>query len=444
MYFIYVSAIWLMLYLCYWFVLRNLTFFNINRGYLLLSLVLGLVLPVLAPLIEIEKAYFVSSSVDFGVFLDSITLLANEANQKQDKIPTAQILILGIYAFGCLFMFLRLVLGFGKIYSLYQTGERISKANLTFVYSSVKHLPFSFFNAIFISKKLKFEDDFQKILNHEITHIKHKHSLDVLFLELLHVAFWFNPILIFFKKSLKDAHEFIADRNASSREGIQDYVQVLLGTSFTTLESSLANSFFNSQIKNRIIMLKLKKSNPSTQFRYLIIVPIIAVFTYFLSCTENSVTSDAKVVEDNKEVVSKIKNPVQNIPSLEFLIKADEMPRFPGCENVTEDKRDCSLMKLFDYIGDNLKYPEEAKSKGKEGTAVLSFVVLASGDIANINILRDPGYGTGKAAYDIISTFNSLSEKWTPGKQDGKAVNVQFTIPIKFKLNRDAETSPSK
>jgi len=86
------------------------------------------------------------------------------------------------------------------------------------------------------------------------------------------------------------------------------------------------------------------------------------------------------------------------------------------------------------YIFSNLKYPTEAKTKKIEGMAVVQFQVKKDGTLDDIKTVRDPGHGLGAAASAVIKKMNTDGIKWIPGKQRGRRVIVQYTLPIRFKL----------
>ncbi len=121
----------------------------------------------------------------------------------------------------------------------------------------------------------------------------------------------------------------------------------------------------------------------------------------------------------------------------EILVRAEQMPRFPGCEDMEgslDEKQACAEQKLLSFIYKNLKYPQVDKENRYEGTVIIRFVVDKHGNVVNTNILRDIGINCGKEAKRVVELMNDLPQKWTPGKQRGNAVNVQFTLPVKFKL----------
>lgn len=115
----------------------------------------------------------------------------------------------------------------------------------------------------------------------------------------------------------------------------------------------------------------------------------------------------------------------------------EQMPRFPGCENMSgtnEEKLKCAEQKMLEYIYKNVKYPAIARENGIQGRVVLQFVVERDGTITDAQVVRDIGAGCGEEALRVVNSMNNMSEKWTPGKQRGKPVRVQFTLPIQFKL----------
>lgn len=115
----------------------------------------------------------------------------------------------------------------------------------------------------------------------------------------------------------------------------------------------------------------------------------------------------------------------------------DQMPRFPGCENLqgeNKEKKRCADEKMLHYIYKTLKYPKAARKKNVEGTAVISFLVMPDGSLSDIKIMRDLDQGCGEAAADVVRSMNEMPERWTPGMQEGKPVEVKYTLPVKFKL----------
>jgi periplasmic protein TonB len=96
-----------------------------------------------------------------------------------------------------------------------------------------------------------------------------------------------------------------------------------------------------------------------------------------------------------------------------------QKPEFPGGDKA-----------LFKYIADNINYPKEAKINGIEGTVVVKFVVKSDGSLTKIKIARGIGGGCDEETVRLINAM----PKWIPGKNNGKVVNVSYSLPVKFKL----------
>lgn len=114
----------------------------------------------------------------------------------------------------------------------------------------------------------------------------------------------------------------------------------------------------------------------------------------------------------------------------------EEMPRFPGCEDLTsvDEKRQCANKKLLEFLYGNIRYPAVARDNQIEGTVVVAFVVDPKGVIKDAQVIRDIGGGCGAEALRVVNMMNDMPDKWAPGKQRGRAVNVMFNLPVKFKL----------
>jgi periplasmic protein TonB len=102
------------------------------------------------------------------------------------------------------------------------------------------------------------------------------------------------------------------------------------------------------------------------------------------------------------------------------LLVVEQMPSFPGGEEV-----------LYKFLSNNIKYPSVAKEKGISGTVIISFVIEEDGSVAEAKVLRGIGGGCDEEALRVVN----LMPKWSPGKQSGKPVRVQYNLPIKFTLN---------
>jgi protein TonB len=101
-------------------------------------------------------------------------------------------------------------------------------------------------------------------------------------------------------------------------------------------------------------------------------------------------------------------------------LEVQQIPEFPGGEEA-----------LMSYLSSHIKYPQLAIDNEKEGKVVIGFVVNKDGNINEIKIVKELGYGCDDEAIRVINGM----PKWKPGKNNGKPVNVYFNLPIEFQLN---------
>ncbi|WP_020535841.1 energy transducer TonB [Lewinella cohaerens] len=138
--------------------------------------------------------------------------------------------------------------------------------------------------------------------------------------------------------------------------------------------------------------------------------------------------------------------PRASAPSEEIFMVVEQMPEFPGCEEMTDkqERKQCSQEALLAYVYSNLVYPEKARENRQEGMAVVTFIVAKDGSLENIKVVRDPGAGLGDAAAMVIHKMNKENIRWNPGTQRGRSVAVRFNLPVRFKLDKEEIPTPEE
>ena len=437
------STCLIIFYGIYHFILAEMTFFKYNRAYLLLSMLVSLSIPVFAPFLVLPEASV--PALHWSHLTDDISYIIADSEQTTFDWKVLIIKILwAIYGIGVTVVLLKMIYGLSKIYTYYTRGQKENFNGYQIITTDAVHLPFSFFKSIYISKHVPLKDHIHTILEHEQIHIRQWHTLDVLIAEIVQAFFWFNPVMIFYKRALRQAHEFLADDIICRNNSVSNYTNLLLSKSQSGLELALTNQFFHSQIKKRIQMMTTTKTNRSATWKYALVLPILIGLIFFFSCKESQVNQDTTTETPTELKSAPISEPgIYSDEEMENVYKVvEEMPRFPGCESIIseKEKEDCAKNKMLEYIYKNLKYPHEAIKAGLEGQCVVRFIVNTDGNIENIKIVRDIGGGCGQAVLNVISGMNEMQEKWIPGKQGGNLVKVLYTLPIKFKLEDDAKS----
>lgn len=282
-----VTICWAVFYSLYALLLRKETFFHINRWYLLGTLLLGLVIPFIqwqpSPVIEEHPTYEIAiepiqyrvQQFQYAVQTQQPVLESNTFSVNWRQVIFA-IYLIGVVAFTARFGY-----GLWKIWQLYRSSEVVQQGKIKVVYTPTPHLPFSFFNLLFWSKTFEAKlNEKVQILRHEEAHIKQWHTLDVLLMEVLNILFWCSPMIYLYRNSLRTVHEYLADALVLQTTHRKQYGRLLLKQSMSGLQIALANHFinsslFNSELKNRILMMTRNKSSKRALMRYLFFAPIL-------------------------------------------------------------------------------------------------------------------------------------------------------------------------
>jgi len=254
---------------------------------LLGTLLSGLIIPII-PLNVM--AWFPEQPTTTTVYIEPII----ESVQRVDTVIAVQtakeevsyglIFFWMIYAIGVVVCLWRFGKGLWKIYQLYGTSEIHQKGNYKLVLTNQPHLPFSFFNYLFWSKDTQVEDkDAGTIITHEVAHINQWHSIDTLFLEWLGIFLWFSPPIYWYKKSLRDIHEYLADACVLKDTKTKQYGHLLLKQAQSGMQLALASHFLDSQLKKRILMMTKNQSSNQALMKYLSALPLLVLMVMVFS-----------------------------------------------------------------------------------------------------------------------------------------------------------------
>jgi N-acetylmuramoyl-L-alanine amidase len=276
-----VSACAALFFAFYVLVLRKLTFFKINRFYLLGSLVLSFIIPALQFTIEREVAQSnvieqptVLQDVDLGGTSFSTPIVVGTGTGDVEVEPFNWYGLLP-YVYAAIVVGLLAVAAW-RLFQLYKhTRTKAHEVNgLKLVAKSVGFTNCSFFNYVFIDQNSLTETELQVLLRHEEVHAKQLHSIDKILLMLAKAVLWFNPIIYLYDKALEQTHEYEADEATSLNVGTEHYAHLLLKLAVSKNTMPLIHNFVKSPIKERIKMLFNTKSKNMKKLMYLLALPI--------------------------------------------------------------------------------------------------------------------------------------------------------------------------
>ncbi len=424
-----------LLYSVYWLFLKKDTFFFMNRFYLMGSIVLSIILPFFN-----FSLGTVSPDIKYVELLQTITITEKGfSNAVNSNLNIVQIVMIA-YITGVVLFSLRFLFQIVQISRLLKRFSITRKEGLYIVSTDANYAPFSFFNLIFLNDKMN-KDDAEKIIAHELIHVKQHHSFDIVVLELLTIFQWFNPFVWFIRYSLKEIHEYLADEGVLLKgyEKVQ-YQQLLLTMSIGAQVNDLSNNFNKSLIKRRFIMMTKMKSSLPARLKIMLVIPFIASFILVFACSNKE--NPVPLVQDNvtnpeSQINSDVPPPPPPPPvpgsveeqnaknsngeSGKKVYKTVEtLPEFKGGQNA-----------MINYLVSNIKYPENAKKKGIQGKVFVAFIVGETGKVSNVRVVKGVNAELDAEAVRVVASMPD----WNPGKDKGKAVDVELTLPIQFKLN---------
>ncbi len=270
-------------YIIYYIFLRYETFFNVNRYILVSAIVLSFIIPLIEiPSVPISIPYVEPLEIEYQI--NEVTIYAQKSIQSSTNIYQYIPLI---YYLGIIISLGILLIGFVKLYILFRKSTKIQINGNTINLLDTEINPFTFFNRIFVSRKLYETANINSIINHELVHKNHKHSLDILIVEILKSFQWFNPIIYLLSREIREVHEYIADSNAIKYEEKSNYVDILLNLTIGAQVSDLANNFNGIKLIKRLKMISKPKSAKSAVLKYLMILPALIVLFLAFSCKEN-------------------------------------------------------------------------------------------------------------------------------------------------------------
>ena len=313
-FFIYIlkSSVCLVLfYLFFRLLLSKETFHRFNRMALLGVLFFSLLIPCIEVTtrhqVEVQQAV-----LSIEQLLLMAELEATPANvgavQETSAISWVQIVLL-VYLAGILFLACRNIYSLICLFRLIHSGkhEKLEKG-VTLVVHNQEIAPFSWMKYIVISRK-DLKENGREILIHEMAHIHHRHSVDLLVADICIFFQWFNPGAWLLKQELQNIHEYEADETVIN-EGVnaKEYQLLLIKKAVGTRLYSMANSFNHSKLKKRITMMLKEKSNPWARLKYLYVLPLAAIAVTAFARPEISEKVEeisAVKVNDLAEIVEK-------------------------------------------------------------------------------------------------------------------------------------------
>ncbi len=274
-------------FLAYRLVLRRLTFYQLNRIFLLF----GIAFSALFPLIDFSS--FVQRHQEFSsvVTTYSPNWKTLQVAAIQPETLTVWNVVEYVFFIGVAVMTIRLLMHFLSLIRIHARSHKECLQKEGIYHLSEKMNPFSFFQNIYLNPTLYNKEEIETIITHEKIHVKGMHSIDILIGEINNIFYWFNPGAWMMKTAIRENLEFIADQKILlAGMNPKQYQYSLLRSTTGLSKNQLTNHFNLFHLKNRIKMMNKSKSSKKHLLRYVILTPIVAVaiFAFTTSRGEES------------------------------------------------------------------------------------------------------------------------------------------------------------
>lgn len=249
-----------------------------NRFYLLFALIFSLVLPFIT--IEIVTKVITQP-------IPVITAIPVASSPITEEVNYTPYILWGIYGLVVLMLSIRFGYNLWSFLKQSYQNKTLPHKGAKLVLLNKDVLPHTFLNSIFINRQ-EYENRLieQDLFTHELAHVNQKHTIDILFIEVLKTIFWFNPLLYFYKKAIQLNHEFLADESVvATTHNVISYQQLLLQKALPPASYQLASSLNFSVTKKRFTMMTKATNKGKALLLQLSALPVLAALVFFL-CTE--------------------------------------------------------------------------------------------------------------------------------------------------------------
>lgn len=489
-----------------------------NRAFLITALGFSLILPAAGLMIGGSSPQIVSyrQSLFSGIMLDEVVITAEGVIVNTPVEMTAQeetaapvvatvnsfniwkylwiIYLIGVGVMGMVFLF-----KLGKILFIIVSSPKKKMPGYTAVFTGKEHGSYSFFSYAFFPNENVNAD----IVRHEMSHIAHHHSIDILFVELMMIIQWFNPFIYLYKRELQSLHEYMADRDVVAT-GIdkQNYMMLILQQCTAVDFSNMSNNFSFLLTKKRIKMITQSKKAKGVVIKALLTLPLFALLL-FANCksngqnkvstekaTENAVENESRTtIKIGEESYVSFADPMEiNLDGKDYTldinsVKNEKTFKLGDHKVVAKNNHDERNSYTVTVDGEpfDLKYIvnmifDETDESGNDDE-VYDAVDVMPEYFGGVNAMFDfiqknvkyPESAKKKgiegrvfvqfvvekdgslSSFQVLRGLNDelndeairvlkMMPKWKPGMKDGKPVRVQFTMPFNFKINGTENT----
>lgn len=419
------SIILAMMFAAYSLMLSKETFHRTNRVMLISIAVIALIFPALQSKMGslIEKDAYIINIEGIEHFLSTAIESTGQTQLTQREWIAMSVIVL--YLLGVVACSVRYIISILRVtYIIRHTEKRQLDDNVTLCLHDKSLTPFSYFGYIVMSRS-DYQEGAVEIITHEKAHIEMKHSFDLMFIELICLLMWFNPVAWLLKRELKNIHEYEADK-AVLNTGVnpKEYQLMLIKKAFGNRIYTAVNNFNHCLTKKRIIMMLRQKSNKLSALKYLLFVPVMMIGAVAIARPEIK-----EIINDIENVdLSTIKKAAITADTTKAnkQLKTGQAPVYP----------DGGVKGLMQYVMNQIK-----DILPKENLMVIAnFIINKEGKAENV-VLKGKDISDEKLRQLLTTTELEKIKKvietmpaWTPAKGlNGTPESANMALAIAFR-----------
>lgn len=488
------GIILLCLYLPYKLLLARENQHRLNRLILLGMYLLAIIVPLLKPV-----SFFVrntDSTPSVAGAVANIEIGPLTGGIIESETPGWTRIVLWIYVIGMVITLCRFVWAYIKLSNIIRKGRKEKMDGYTLVITGDEsRSPFSWRKYVVVGDK-KDTEECRAVIVHELRHLSARHSMDLIIAQIYAIAVWYNPVSWLMIDELKTVHEYEADEAViDSGVNLKEYQMLLIKKAVGARLPSLANSLNHSKLQKRITMMYQSKSKMAGKFSSLALVPALAIGMAVVSIpavaslisdaseaslvdpigkiTKNSADSEMSATGTLRNVSPIVKGSDTKTMSLSETVsepvKAEDSPS--SVETISleaksaavasvaeenkkekEDKDEVyvavekqaefpgGIAAMMEWLGNNIRYPEDAYKADMQGRVIVKFVVNKDGSISDASILKSVSPSLDQEAVRVVMAM----PKWAPAENNGKKVASYFHLPVVFKLSNPEPADTTK
>lgn len=301
--------------------------------------------------------------------MEAVTVYGQDFSGAVVQSISSSRIIIGLYLLGLIFFLSRFIFKIVQLSLLIYRNKTEQVGSVKFVALKKDFSPFSFLSYIFINPDLKNNPGYEKMVAHEMEHIKQGHSFDVLILELLAVFQWFNPFMWILKRVIRENHEFLADKGVLQSGISSAHYKMLLLNQAVGFQLDIPNSFNASLVKSRIKMISRMQSSKIANIKYVVgLITVLALIVVFACEQKQVIQYPVEEEVENSEVTPN--------KGVQVLFDKDRL-KFEGSGR--------EIKRLEEYLSESGKLELESDSAGN------IYLVKANNDISISNNIKAKG-----------------------------------------------------